>query len=136
MWPHHSWRSPLTGPIQLRRLPMTQTNASPPAPRQVLSARRLTLLASVAGLGVAVVLGGAGYRSPTLPAWTSAAQAADTAQHPAGFADLVAKVKPAVISVRVSIDNGGKQLSMNENRSDNAPFEQFFRQFGFQNAPG
>jgi serine protease Do len=115
---------------------MTQTNASPPARRKVPAARRLTLLASVAGLGVAVMLGGAGYRSPTLPAWTSAAQAAETAQHPAGFADLVAKVKPAVISVRVSIDNGGKQLSMNENGSDNAPFEQFFRQFGFQNTPG
>jgi serine protease Do len=38
--------------------------------------------------------------------------------------------------VRVSIDRGGKQLSMNENGSDNAPFEQFFRHFGFQNMPG
>ena len=44
---------------------------------------------------------------------------------PAGFADVVAKVKPAVISVRVKKQNG-PQLSS----SDDRPFEQFFRRFG------
>jgi serine protease Do len=120
---------------------MTQapTNPSVPTGRKVLTARRLTLLASVAGVGIAVLLGGPGYRSVDLPAWTSSAQAAETAQHPAGFADLVARVKPAVISVRVSIDQGAHLASMNENGNENGgdktPFDQFFRQFGFQNAP-
>ena len=114
---------------------MTRTNVSPPTGRKVLTARRLTLLASVAGLGIAVLLTGPGYRSVSLPALTSAAQAAEAAQHPTGFADLVAKVKPAVISVRVSIDAAAKPTSMNGN-DDTTPFDQFFRQFGFQNEPG
>jgi serine protease Do len=117
---------------------MNQDNPSHPAPRKVLAARRLTLLASVAGLGIAVLLGGPSYRSP-LPAWTPSAQAAETtAQHPAGFADLVAKVKPAVISVRVKIDRANA-MSMNENNgngNDRTPFDQFFRQFGLPNSPG
>jgi serine protease Do len=115
---------------------MTQTNASPPTGRKVLTARRLTLLASVAGLGIAVLMTGPGYRSLSLPALTSSAQAAEAAPHPAGFADLVAKVKPAVISVRVSIDAAVEPASMNGNNDDSVPFDQFFRQFGFQNGPG
>src|SRR5215470_8837256 len=38
--------------------PMNQNNPSRPARGKVLAARRLTLLASVAGLGVAVLFGG------------------------------------------------------------------------------
>jgi len=112
-----------------------QTNASAPAGRKVLTARRLTLLASVAGVGIAVLLGGPGYRPVDLPAFTASAQAAEAAQHPAGFADLVARVKPAVIPVRVSIDQGAHLTSMNEDGGDKTPFDQFFRQFGFENGP-
>ena len=56
-----------------------------------LTVRRLVLLASVAGVGAAVLLSGAGsYGTASLPVWTSTAAAADSAmQHPAGFADLV-----------------------------------------------
>jgi serine protease Do len=116
---------------------MTQNNVSQPAGRKVLTARRLTLLASVAGIGVAVLLAGPGYRSASLPPLTSAAQAAETVQqqHPAGFADLVARVKPAVISVRVNIDEPNPTMSMDRNGDDNTPFDQFFRQFGFPNLP-
>jgi serine protease Do len=113
---------------------MNPNNTSRPASGKVLAARRLTLLASVAGLGVAVFFGGPGYRSPTLPALTSPAQAADATQHPAGFADLVAKVKPAVVSVRVKIDRADT-TSTNENGGDKTPFDQFFRQFGFESGP-
>ena len=106
-----------------------QTNASAPTGRKVLTARRLTLLASVAGVGIAVLLGGPGYRSVDLPAFTASAQAAETAQHPTGFADLVARVKPAVISVRVSLDEGAHLTSMNENGNENGgdktPFDRF-----------
>src|SRR6516162_3270987 len=110
---------------------MNPNNASRPASGKPLAKRRLALLASVAGIGVAVLLGGPGYRSSTLPALTSPAQAAETA----GFADLVAKVKPAVVSVRVKIDRTAT-TSMNENDGDKTPFDQFFRQFGFDNGQG
>jgi len=113
---------------------MNPNNPSHPTPRKGLAARRLTLLASVAGLGIAVMLAGPGYRAPTLP-WTSTAQAAETVQHPPGFADLVTKVKPAVVSVRVKIE-GAKTASMKENGNEKTPFDQFFRQFGFENGPG
>ena len=84
---------------------MTENNTSPSRHRKALDARHLTLLASVAGLGVAVMVAGPGGYLPTrLPAWTSSAHASESMQHPTSFADLVAKVKPAVISVRVKID--------------------------------
>jgi serine protease Do len=107
--------------------------------RHPLSARRLVLLASVAAIGGAVLLTGPGGYQASLPAWTSSASAADsTLQHPVGFADIVAKVKPAVISVRVKIaasdtdllqqnsDQGGNQFQ------PGSPMEKFFRQFGDQ----
>ena len=127
------------------------TYSSPRKDRTVLTPRRLTLLASVAGLGAAMLVAGpGGYVPMSLPAWTSSAHAAETGiPHPAGFADLVAKVKPAVISVRVKVDESAKMMSMNpgdENGDQNddnsvipfapgSPMEKFFQQFGFQNMP-
>ena len=119
------------------------TDGTSPTHRKVLTPRRLILLASVAGLGVAMLVAGpGGYLPMSLPAWTSSAKAADTAfPHPASFADLVAKVKPAVISVRVKIDESAKMTRMDQNDQDNIPFEpgspmeKFFQQFGFPNLP-
>jgi serine protease Do len=116
--------------------------SNPTSKRSHLVARRLTLLASAAGLGLAVLVSGpSGYHS-NLAAWTSSARAAEATQQSPGFADLVAKVKPAVIAVRVKIDQTAKADSMTQNDNDNvspflqgAPFEKFFRQFGFQNTP-
>jgi serine protease Do len=58
---------------------------------------------------------------------------------PSGFADLVARVKPAVISVRVRGDDSGQLSSFNQN-GDNAmpfgqgsPLDRFLRQFGLPN---
>jgi serine protease Do len=115
-----------------------QSNNSHPAPHQILKPRRLTLLASVAALSMAVlVVGPGGYRPFNLPAWTASAQAAETIQNSAGFADLVAKVKPAVISVRVKIDGDAENgAAMQNERMDSgqsgSPFEQQFKQFGFR----
>src|SRR5580700_7280853 len=94
--------------------------------RQPLSARRLVLLASVAAIGGAVLLTGPGGYQASLPAWTSAASAADsTLQHPVGFADIVAKVKPAVISVRVKIDAASAEPAlMQQQRNDDDDQEQ------------
>src|SRR6266571_4582607 len=77
---------------------------TPVPPRKIRSARRLVLLASTAGLAIAVLLGGHG-NIPNLPTLSTAALAQNV-QRPAGFADIVEKVKPAVISVRVKLDEG------------------------------
>src|ERR1700730_13853212 len=116
-----------------------QSNPSPHTPQKILKPRRLALLATVATLSMAVlVIGTGGYRPLNLPAWTAAAHAAETSQAPAGFADLVAKVKPAVISVRVKIDadRSDAMVQRESQRSDQdqsgSPFEQFFsKRFGF-----
>jgi serine protease Do len=118
---------------------MPQDNISQPKRSKVLTARRVILLASAAGLGVAMfVVGPGGYVPTSLPAWTSSARADDALiQHPSSFADLVAKVKPAVISVSVKIDDSQEMTSMNQNGDDNiipfapgSPMEKFFQQFG------
>jgi serine protease Do len=104
------------------------------------------LLASAAGLGAALLVAGpGGYLPMSLPAWASSSSAptADaTMPHPASFADLVAKVKPAVISVRVKIDESANTTNMNQNSNDDivpfapgSPMEKFFQQFGFPNLP-
>jgi serine protease Do len=98
-----------------------------------LSARRVTLMASVAGIGLAVLLVGPGaFHTMNPPSWTSSALAAETMLQPSGFADMVAKVKPAVISVRVRLD-AAKTASLdgNDGRTQpGTPFDRFFRQFG------
>jgi serine protease Do len=114
------------------------TNGTTSAPRRkLLSKRRLALLASVA-LGATVLIAGPGaYRA--LPPSVGIAHAAET-QQPGGFADLVAKVKPAVISVRVKMES--KEVSGPSGREfsvpPGSPMEKFFQQFGFegQSMPG
>jgi serine protease Do len=103
-----------------------------PKQRNVTTARRRVLLASVAGLGMAVLLAGpGGYYPASLAAWNSSAQATEAVQQPVtNFADLVAKVKPAVISVRVKFDDAGTAALQQDSSLD-----KFFRQFGFENMP-
>jgi serine protease Do len=101
-------------------------------------ARRLVLLASVAGAIAAVAAGPSSFNGSTLPAFTTPALA-DSVQPSAGFADIVAKVKPAVISVRVKIDESAKTTGMGDNDESEGgpriPFEKFFEQFGQQGMP-
>jgi serine protease Do len=106
--------------------------------RGILSLRRLTLLGSAAVVGAALVLGGPleyGHFASQANAATAQAQ-----QGPAGFADLIAKVKPAVISVRVKVDQSANEDSPNTSGEElqpymqGSPFEKFFRQFG-ENGP-
>jgi serine protease Do len=99
------------------------------------SARRLVLLASAAGIVVAAVasgpstFNGLGQLSLATPA------RADSVQPVAGFADIVEKVKPAVISVRVKIDES-ETAGMGEGDENNAMpqlpggLDKFFEQFG------
>ncbi len=100
--------------------------------RTVLSARRLVLMASVAGLGAAILLVGPGVPRIEAPAFATAARAAETAR-PVGFADIVEKVKPAVMSVRVKMDGGPKTTLFGDDGPQlppGSPFERFFRRFG------
>src|SRR5262245_8211218 len=93
-----------------------------------LSTRRLILLATVANLGIAAVVVG-GFPQSFLPALPTAT-AAENAQRPMGFADLVEKVKPAVISVRVKMD-GAKMMGFEGDLPfpPNSQMERFFRRF-------
>jgi len=98
-------------------------------PRRILAARRLALLATVAGIGTAVFFAGPGAPPQTsLPSFTTSAHA-QSAQRPVGFADIVEKVKPSVISVRVKVDGGSRTMGFNS-RDLPPGLEQFFRRFG------
>src|SRR5438552_2253761 len=105
----------------------------------VLSARKFALMASVAaGLGVAAY----GFGPSTDPvAFSSPAHAqvnneVSKVQKPVGFADIVERVKPSVISVKVNINE--KVAKDESGNSDDSPFqpgspmERFFRRFGGQ----
>ncbi|HKY87521.1 MAG TPA: Do family serine endopeptidase [Pseudorhodoplanes sp.] len=116
------------------------TSNTPPTLRSgLLSGRRLVLLGTtILGLGAAALIvapdasrHGAFAQNVT--------QQAQTVARPTGFADIVEKVKPAVISVRVKVDRG-PQTSSDDGDFGNLPpgLERFFRRFGEQtpNQPG
>ncbi len=108
-----------------------------PVRRSLFSARKLALMASVvAGLGVAAY--GFSPQSANLDVFTSAAHAqvnneVRKVDKPVGFADIVERVKPSVISVRVKIN---EKLAKDDTGNEDSPFqpgspmERFFRRFG------
>jgi serine protease Do len=111
--------------------------------RRGLSARRFALLATTIGGMGAVAL----FVAPNLPADVFAGsasaqnlskQAEQLPQHPVGFADIVEKVKPAVISVRVKMD---RPVASSPSEDElpfppGSPFERFFKRFGTPNNGG
>jgi serine protease Do len=109
------------------------TVSVPPAQKpRVFTARRLALLAGVAGLSATVLFAAPGVL-PQAGFPTSLAYA-QTTQRPVGFADIVEKVKPAVISVRVKMNAGARVMSFNNNENSplqpGSPMERFLRRFG------
>src|ERR1700754_2763267 len=118
-------------PTDLSSLPSYQ------APRRSLfSARKFALMASVvAGLGVAVY----GFSPSSDPAniFSSPAHAQVNNEvrkvaQPVGFADIVERVKPSVISVKVNI---AEKLAKDDSNDDSpfqpgSPMERFFKRFG------
>src|SRR5689334_10348418 len=120
-------------PVDLSSLP------SYGARRRLFSARKFALMASVvAGLGAAVY--GFSPQQGPIDVFTSAAHAqvnneVRKVERPIGFADIVERVKPSVISVKINIaDKSSKDDSAN--KDDDSPFqpgspmERFFRRFG------
>jgi serine protease Do len=124
-------------PIDLSTLP------SYGAPkRSLFSARKFALMASVvAGLGVAIY--GFSPSQGPVDVFTSAAHAQVNNEvrkvaQPVGFADIVERVKPSVISVKINIaDKSAKDDSASKDKdNDDSPFqpgspmERFFKRFG------
>jgi serine protease Do len=98
---------------------------------RILSARRFVLLAGVAGLSASLVAGS--HLMPSRPGSSLTGIAyAQGVQRPAGFADIVEKVKPAVISVRVKVDTGARTMGLEGNLPlpPSSEMERFFRRFG------
>ena len=106
-----------------------------------LSARRMALLATtIAGFGAAAFF--APYTVPKTDFFMGQAhaqnlsqQAQQLPQKPVGFADIVEKVKPAVISVRVKMERPADAgLSSDELPfPPGSPFDRFFKRFGMPN---
>jgi serine protease Do len=112
-------------------------------PRPTLSARRVALLATtVASLAAATFVFSPNSYAPS--ALADAAQAQNLTekvqqlpQRPVGFADIVEKVKPAVISVRVKIDQPAQPGLSDDDLPfpPGSPFERFFKRFGTPGNP-
>ncbi|MBI4366037.1 MAG: serine peptidase, partial [Deltaproteobacteria bacterium] len=116
-----------------------------PQKRRVLSARRVILLATtIASLGAAALLVAPGLNLPNGYPASLAQNLTEQAQKvatPVGFADVVEKVKPAVISVRVKMNGGSQTEGLGNENMQNIPpgLREFFRRFGTpdgQNGPG
>src|SRR3979411_155116 len=120
-------------PTDLSSLPSYQVPR-----RSVFSARKFALMASVvAGLGAGIY--GFGPSSGPVDIFSSAAHAQVNNEvrkvaQPIGFADIVERVKPSVISVKVNINE--KVAKDDSSGNDDSPFqpgspmERFFRRFG------
>jgi serine protease Do len=111
--------------------------------RALFSARKLVLMASVVtGFGVAVY--GFGPSSGPINIFATSAHAQVNNEvrkvaQPVGFADIVERVKPSVISVKVNIN---EKIAKNDSGdNDDSPFqpgspmERFFRRFGGPDLP-
>jgi serine protease Do len=106
--------------------------ATPNKPRS-LSARRIALLATtICSLTAASV-----FVAPSLLPNSGAfaqnlSQQAQQVARPTGFADIVEKVKPAVISVRVKLEATAQPMANTDELPfpKGSPMEQFFRRFG------
>ncbi|MFZ3360603.1 MAG: Do family serine endopeptidase [Xanthobacteraceae bacterium] len=133
---------------------MTEGNPPQTGGIRVLTGRRIALLGSVAAIGAALLLAGpsgyfgSAFGTPAADAAVAGPVSAQSIAHPQGFADLVAKVKPAVISVRVKIPESAEPALAQQMGDDDdqqqipaepgSPLYKFFQQFGQQfgqNAP-
>jgi serine protease Do len=121
-------------PTDLSSLPSYQ------APRRSLfSARKFALMASVvAGLGVAAY-GFSPSHGPvdifSSPAHAQVNNEVRKVEKPVGFADIVERVKPSVISVKVNINEKVASKDDSSGNDDSpfqpgSPMERFFRRFG------
>jgi serine protease Do len=119
-------------PTDLRSLSSNQTLRP-----SLLSARKFALMASVvAGLGAAAYGFGPSHNPADIfssPAHAQVNNEVRKVEKPVGFADIVERVKPSVISVKVNIN---EKVAKDDSSNDDSPFqpgspmERFFRRFG------
>src|SRR5665213_3392700 len=113
---------------------------NPNKKRGGLPARRAILLATtIISLGAAALVVAPGLNLqggyPAALAQNLTEQAHKVAA-PTGFADIVEKVKPAVMSVRVKVDGGSQTTGLNSDNEQIPPgLQEFFRRFGMPNMP-
>jgi len=127
---------------------MTIEPKRPSAPDSgFLARRRKTVIASALALGVAGALGGQALTSYVAPARADTPSVIPPQAGPAlpSFADVVDRVKPAVVSVRVkniATDDdeagGGGMPGMPglDQLPDDHPLKKFFKEFGQNGGPG
>ena len=119
--------------------PQPPRTSQPEQKRRLLSARRIVLLATtIAGLGAAALVIGPGLNPQGSYPGALAQNLTEQARKlpaPIGFADIVAKVKPAVMSVRVKVDGGSQTTGLGGENMENVPpqLREFFRHFGMPN---
>jgi len=113
--------------------PTDSANSQSRAQRHsLLSARRLALMASVAiGLGVGIRGFGVapGAFDIVNAAHAEVNQAISSAAQPTGFADMVERVKPSVISVKVTM-KATDASDKSDGEGSGSPMERFFHRFG------
>ena len=99
---------------------------------------------TIAGLGAAALVI-APALAPKADVFSTSAQAQNLTdkvqqltQRPVGFADIVEKVKPSVISVRVKVERPASAGPADDDMPfpPGSPFERFFKRFGMPNMPG
>jgi serine protease Do len=117
---------------------MTADLSASKGPRRVLTARRVVLFASVAAVAGGLMLQGPSAPKATFSPFASLVTPAraDGLPRPVGFADIVDKVKPSVISVRVKMNAQGTDLGDELQIPKGSPFEFFFRRFGSPDGDG
>jgi serine protease Do len=129
----NSWRHPVTD----HRSDPSSVPFNSRARRSLFTARKIALMASVvAGLGVAAI--GleslpVGFGIVSSPAHAQVNNDVSKVAQPTGFADIVQRVKPSVISVKVTMgDKAADASDRSDEGSDQSgpPMERFFRQFG------
>jgi serine protease Do len=100
--------------------------------RSLFSARKLALMASVV-TGLCIAGNGFGT-SPGSSIFGIAAHAqasiATTVVQSTGFADLIDRVKPSVISVKVTMKEKAADADSKTNEGSDSPMDRFFRRFG------
>jgi serine protease Do len=111
---------------------MSQSVSPAQKSRSILSGRRLVLLASAAVISAGVLFSGAHFVPKPDATFLASPAYAQGVQRPVGFADIVEKVKPSVISVRVKVDGGPRTMNFDGDSPfpPGSPMERFFRRFG------
>jgi serine protease Do len=118
-----------------RRYDASPLASAAPRRRSLLSTRKIALMATVSAvLAGALSFGAAPGNFNVLgsPAYAQVNNEVSKVAQPTGFADIVQRVKPSVISVKVTMGDKAADVSDLSDGSDpsDTPMERFFRQFG------